>query len=546
MLPLRKTGKFLDIGYLASIFSKLARPGPDEDNAYLRACLEHCEDLGSASAELQGKIKDTVSEYHLSPARANLIRCLDLRGAHRVLELGPGCGSITRYLGEQGLAVDAVESCPDKYVLTKMRCRDLGNVRVIQADYQELMLPLLSYDVIFMICVTEDPTFVTSGKPEKSFRNLVRRVKKFLRPGGVLVAAFDKNQRTFSCLSSFRERSRDLASQERLIAQGLGIRYCEQQHWREVFEDESGECIVVYPFPDYRFPRVLLADNFIASDAHAYSLLYRILRKNEGIEWRLEEDEFFHWKAMNESGRLADAFHSSLIVSSSREGIVQQVVPFDFVHFSSEIRKAEYRTCTLKLRGEDRVVKRLLHPHPSSMKEKGTKVRISELESIYERGPLVASLWMAACRHGEFTVFEARFSRLLDDYLDYVRHQAASRQDATALVDLLPSNLVASSEDGQYRTIDQEWGYGAPFSTDFILFRAVLWFGYHNRSSLARYSHAAFWKTVRDFVAYCFATLSVPFESRIEEFVALEDAFHAEIAVSGFSFSTWGVLDAAL
>ena len=68
----------------------------DEAEGYIRACLDSVDDLSVDSVQLQEKIRDWSSEYHLSPARANLIRGLSLNGMENILELGSGCGAITR------------------------------------------------------------------------------------------------------------------------------------------------------------------------------------------------------------------------------------------------------------------------------------------------------------------------------------------------------------------------------------------------------------------------------------------------------------------
>ena len=71
-----------------------------EDSEFkLKQILSNAKNLASDSSELEEHISDWPSEYHLSSIRANLLRCLDLSGVKRVLELGCGCGSITRYLG---------------------------------------------------------------------------------------------------------------------------------------------------------------------------------------------------------------------------------------------------------------------------------------------------------------------------------------------------------------------------------------------------------------------------------------------------------------
>jgi len=297
------------------------------------------------------------------------------------------------------------------------------------------------------------------------------------------------------------------------------------------------------PLSGLQVPRVLLRDDFIAADAHPYSLLYRILSQDQRLGWQADDDEFFRWKTLHESGCLAEHTNSFLMLISSHAPSIKRIAPFDFVHFSSENRSLGYRTCTSKLRGEERVVKKRLCSKPQLHSGRGQKVRLTELESNYERGPLVTTLWLEACLAQDF---ETCFTKLLEDYYRFVLRQAGSCPDKSVLVDLIPSNLVAIGGQDQYMAIDQEWIYTVPFSTDFILFRAFLWFGYHNRFSLAHYRRDRCWATVRDFVEYCFTCLALTLNPRLDEYTMLEDNFHAEVAIKRGTFSSRVLLETPL
>ena len=75
----------------------------------LRGVLRKAADLGSDSRELERHITDWVTEYHLSRKRSQLLRGFAFRRSDRVLEVGCGCGAITRYLGETFDDVVAIE-----------------------------------------------------------------------------------------------------------------------------------------------------------------------------------------------------------------------------------------------------------------------------------------------------------------------------------------------------------------------------------------------------------------------------------------------------
>jgi len=83
----------------------------DSSEEYLLRIFKNSVDLRSDSKELERYIRDWPTKYHLSVKRANLLRCLDFLNKHKdkkVLELGAGCGAITRWLGENIQEVHAV------------------------------------------------------------------------------------------------------------------------------------------------------------------------------------------------------------------------------------------------------------------------------------------------------------------------------------------------------------------------------------------------------------------------------------------------------
>jgi len=80
---------------------------------YLEDVFRSATDLSSTSYELEESIKDWTSEYHLSMQRAQLLSGFDFKRDSRVLEVGCGCGAITRFLAEtfdEGVAIEGSAS----------------------------------------------------------------------------------------------------------------------------------------------------------------------------------------------------------------------------------------------------------------------------------------------------------------------------------------------------------------------------------------------------------------------------------------------------
>src|SRR5260221_847993 len=76
----------------------------------LLEALQSAGDVSLFSHELRLRVHDWASLYHLTPYRATILDALGLttRDA-KVLELGAGCGAVTRWLGENFATVHALD-----------------------------------------------------------------------------------------------------------------------------------------------------------------------------------------------------------------------------------------------------------------------------------------------------------------------------------------------------------------------------------------------------------------------------------------------------
>ncbi len=154
----------------------------------LLKALRQCVDVGCTSDEIRAHIVDWPSEYHLSQVRHNLLRPFAFKPADRILELGCGCGAITRYLGECGATVVAVEGSHRRATIAAERCRDLPNVSV----YCDNIIDFQShepFDYVMMIGVLEySPLFGGTDDPVK---HCLQRARSFLKEGGTLFVAIE-------------------------------------------------------------------------------------------------------------------------------------------------------------------------------------------------------------------------------------------------------------------------------------------------------------------------------------------------------------------
>ena len=81
----------------------------DGGEAQMLDILDKINDRSILSDQLSIYMLNWPLEYHLSKRRHLIIRKFDIKKGDKVLELGAGCGAITRYLAEIGAEVTAVE-----------------------------------------------------------------------------------------------------------------------------------------------------------------------------------------------------------------------------------------------------------------------------------------------------------------------------------------------------------------------------------------------------------------------------------------------------
>ena len=93
--------------------------------------LQKTKDLSTNSAELKDNCKNWVFNYHFSNERSNILRPLGNNLSDLdILEIGSGCGAITRYLGECNCNLTSLEGSFVRAKITRERNRDLKNVQV--------------------------------------------------------------------------------------------------------------------------------------------------------------------------------------------------------------------------------------------------------------------------------------------------------------------------------------------------------------------------------------------------------------------------------
>lgn len=421
----------------------------DGAEAWLYETMLTSSDLSSTSTEMVLKARDWAERYHTDPARSNVLRPFDIPADARVLEVGAGCGAVTRYLGERAALVDAVEPVPARARVARARTRDLDNVEVfvgLTADVPAVP----TYDLVVVVGVLE---YVGAGTADPApYEAFLAELAERMLPTATLVLAIenklgvkylagapeDHTGRLFDSLESYPSGG---------IARTFSRRELEGLLTRTGFTVETKVA-----FPDYKLTRTVLDVERLETSAAA--LAHRVPRF-PSHDWYVQRPKIVHegllWRSMVEAGIGADVGNSLVAVARRPEASSP---------WASDLLGAYYSVG----RREDHLVE--------------TRIVATEDGATTVRGLLRGD---GTGRHGdlEFVGGGVHDVRAGEDLVDHVggstddeltRLLAAwaalleERAEEPVLLDLIPQNLLVAA-DGSLVVIDQEWvDHGATWS----------------------------------------------------------------------------------
>lgn len=450
----------------------------DGDSAedYLLSVLKASADVSANSPELLAAIRDWPSEYHLSPARHNLLRHFPFKPTDRILELGCGCGAMTRYLAETGATVVAVEGSRRRAAIAAERCRDLPNV-AIYCDNIADFDPAEPFDYVTLIGVLEyAPRFIQAADPVAA---CLQRAGSFLKEDGALVLAIE-NQLGLKYLSGCGEDHNGVPffGVHDLYGAGTAVTFGKEELQARLRSSGFADASFLYPFPDYKLPSVLLTESaFDRRDFAVADLLCRSFSRDYGSDKPRAFHENLAWAPLSRNGLVQDHANSFLVVGrKARSGDAPR--PEWLARIYSSGRLPAFQTETLFLAdGEGiAVAKQVLHPEAPTPSPGDGPVFVHHppARASYVPGRLYAAeLQLIMGRGGD----PAAVARWAAPWVERLVAKAVPGPDDVPVLpgewlDAIPANMVRDGS-GALVDIDLEWGTGTPVPLAWVLVRGL-------------------------------------------------------------------------
>ncbi|KQP17278.1 glycosyltransferase [Pseudorhodoferax sp. Leaf265] len=437
-----------------------------------------CADLSIFSEELAAAINDWPSLYHLGRGRINLLRPFRSMLAGSVLEIGCGCGAITRALGEFGADVVALEGSIVRAEIAAARCRGLDNISVI-CDSFDSFESKERFDVVTLIGVLEYARkYFAAGPGQDPVAATLARARSMLKPGGVLLLAIE-NQLG---LKYFAGRPEDhngvpMYGIEDLYGSSDAVTFGEHELRGLLSAAGWDHQRWWYPFPDYKFPISILSESGVHASADLAPLLQNSVLADPqrgATSFSLESA----WAPVFRNGLAGALANSFAVVASDRPLPEPQALAF---HYASARRQSFAKEVAFTQGAADNILvqHRPLVGFEGSREQAadGLAVEFEQVEFVsgqHWQKELVRILNRPGWSMDQLLPWAATW------FSAFVRHAGlavgAELDKHTPIdgshFDAVPRNLIVRSPDDAV-FFDQEWHLSEPCTLGFIVFRSL-------------------------------------------------------------------------
>jgi O-antigen biosynthesis protein len=453
-------------------FSGIAYSDGDDTEEALERAIDSCADRSVYSPELTGLQTSWATKYHLGSARSHLFKPVEhLLKGKSVLEIGSGCGAITRYLGEVGSNVLALEGSPRRARIGRKRTQDLANVTVLNERFGDFDNDL-RFDIVTMIGVLEYAAMF--GDAEDPHLAMLEQASRLLKPGGTLLVAIE-NQLGLKYFTG--------ALEDHLGEPFYGVedRYAQSQpktfgrkELLSVFHRAGLQHTqTLAPFPDYKLPSVLVTESGFDTPGFNAATLIGPTESSDEQSPRLPVfSQSQTWPVIIRNGlglELANSFF--IVASNTPDQLNQGVLAY---HFSANRGKERSKCSVFRSTGPG-AIEVISENTRLDRLEQGSQAPGSLQPYHLSSRPLVDELHrLLTSSRASLNDIQLFFERYRNTVCALAGVPATPRATLPAhFLDAIPQNLLIQGP--HCHLIDSEWESDGPLAFDRLLFRAIIY-----------------------------------------------------------------------
>ena len=402
-----------------------------------------------------------------------------------MLEVGSGCGALTRFLGEQPASIVGIEGSARRARIAAERCAGLPNVRLYCENFQDFSIEQ-EFQLVTCVGVIEySPLYFSGPDP---FGAMLRRLAACMAPDGYLLIAIE-NRLGLKYFAGAPEdhTGQPFQSLEDLYSRSTPVTLGKRE-WEERLRDAGLEPVSFwYPFPDYKIPRLIVSSAaFREGWLNLGSLLRPCPAPDRGSSYRRIFSEAMVWPVLVKNGLAEDLANSFVLLARRREARGPVWTTPHLLHHYSTDRLPEYAV-EMSICGShgDAWVRRrhLFGLEPPPLSPYGQQLT----DERYIPGELYSDELYRVLNSAGWKLED--LARWAEPWVNYLRTSAFSQESGPALLppdflDCTPFNLVRRA-DGTLSAFDLEYVAEEPLPLAYVVFRG-LWASLMRSSTCAK------------------------------------------------------------
>lgn len=215
--------------------------------------------------ELLYNNSDYAVMYHLSSLRENIVEWYPIDDSETVLEIGSGCGAITRILSKRAKKVTCIELSKRRSMINAKRNPDRDNIEIYVGNFQDVEPHIGKYDVITLIGVWEySGLYISESADENPYLMMLSLVKNHLNINGRLFIAIENKTGMKYFNGAYEDHTGKMYSGLNDYTENENVRTFSRHEIEELLQMAGyDEFYFYYPMPDYKFPEVVYSDDYL-------------------------------------------------------------------------------------------------------------------------------------------------------------------------------------------------------------------------------------------------------------------------------------------
>lgn len=200
--------------------------------------------------------------YHLSDVRENVLDWYGFDPEANLLEIGAGCGAISGLFCRKVKRVVAIDLSKRRSTINAVRNGGLGNLEILVGNFEDIEIEE-KFDYVTLIGVLEYSGYYIS-KGADPYEAMLKKVKKFLKPGGRLIIAIENKFGLKYWGGAAEDHTGEFFDGIENYRNVDGVRTFSRPEITQLLKCAGfSENTFYYPMPDYKLPDTVYSDEFL-------------------------------------------------------------------------------------------------------------------------------------------------------------------------------------------------------------------------------------------------------------------------------------------